>query len=57
MNLRLLTALGIILGAFGYESGSSNVAVTEKDVANLTRRTAEANAALVNGDISQTGFA
>ena len=32
-------------------SGGASVAVTDKDVANLTRRTAEANAALVHGDI------
>jgi hypothetical protein len=51
MNLRLLPTLGVVLGTFGCASGGASVAVTDKDVANLTRRTAEANAALVRGDI------
>jgi ketosteroid isomerase-like protein len=51
MNLRLLPTLGVVLGAFGCASSGAGSAVTDKDVANLTRRTAEANAALVNGDI------
>lgn len=51
MNLRLLPILGVVLGAFGCESGGASIAVTDKDVANLTQRTAEANAALVRGDI------
>ena len=51
MNLRLLPTLGVVLGAVGCAGGGSSVAVTDKDVANLTRRTAEANAALVRGDI------
>lgn len=48
MNLRLLSTLGSVLGAFGCASG----ALTETDIANLTRRSAEANAALVRGDIN-----
>lgn len=52
MNLRLLTTLGVKFGAFGCTGGSGNVAVTEKDIANLTKRSAEANAALVHGDIN-----
>jgi ketosteroid isomerase-like protein len=48
MNLRLLSILGSVLGAFGCAS----VALTETDIANLTRRSAEANAALVRGDIN-----
>jgi ketosteroid isomerase-like protein len=51
MTLRLLTILGAVIGAFGYASGRGNVAVTDKDVANLIQRSAEANAALVHGDI------
>jgi ketosteroid isomerase-like protein len=51
MKLRLLPTLGVVLGAFGSDSGGAGVAVTDKDVATLTRRTAEANAALVRGDI------
>src|SRR5262245_25379182 len=35
----------------GRNSMNPSVAVTDKDVANVTRRTAEANAALVHGDI------
>ena len=52
MNLRLVSILGVVLGAFGCASGGSGVAVMNKDVANLTQRTAEANAALVRGDIN-----
>ena len=51
MNLRLLSRLGVVLGAFGCASGGASVPVAARDVANLTRRTAEANAALVHGDI------
>jgi ketosteroid isomerase-like protein len=53
MNLRLLSTLGVVIGAFGCASCGASVAVTDKDVANLTRRTAEANAALVHGDIDR----
>jgi ketosteroid isomerase-like protein len=51
MNLRLLSTLGVILGACGCAGGGDRGAVTDQEVANLTRRTAEANAALVRGDI------
>jgi ketosteroid isomerase-like protein len=51
MNLRLRRTLGVMLGALGCARSGAGSAVTVKDVANLTRRTAEANAALVNGDI------
>jgi ketosteroid isomerase-like protein len=51
MNLRLISTIGVVLGAFGYTTGGANVAVADKDVAELTRRTAQANAALVRGDI------
>jgi ketosteroid isomerase-like protein len=51
MHLRLFPALGVALVAFGCARGGASVAVTDKDVAKLTRRTAEANAALVHGDI------
>jgi ketosteroid isomerase-like protein len=51
MNVRILTTLGVVLGAFGCSGDSGSKAVTEKDVANLTQRSAEANAALVHGDI------
>jgi ketosteroid isomerase-like protein len=43
--------LGVVLGGFGCVSGGASVAVTDKDVADLTRRTPEANAAVVHGDI------
>ena len=51
MNLRLLPTLGVVLGALGCASAGTSVAVTDKHVANLTRRSAEANTALVQGDI------
>jgi ketosteroid isomerase-like protein len=51
MNLRLLSALGVALGAFGCAGGGAGVPVTSRDVADVTRRSAEANAALVHGDI------
>ncbi len=51
MHLRLLPALGVALVAFGCARGGASVAVTDKDVVKLTQRTAEANAALIHGDI------
>jgi ketosteroid isomerase-like protein len=51
MNLRILPTLDVLLGALGRARGGANVAVTDEDVADLTRRTAEANSALVHGDI------
>jgi len=51
MNLRLLPAIGVILGAVGFDGGNANVNITENDVANLIQRTEEANQALVRGDI------
>lgn len=51
MNLRLFPTLGVVLGALGCVSAGTSGAVTDKDVANLTRRSAEANTALVQGDI------
>jgi ketosteroid isomerase-like protein len=49
---RLLPVLGVALVACGCTHSGSRIAVTDEDVAKLTRRTAEANAALVNGDIN-----
>jgi ketosteroid isomerase-like protein len=51
MHLRILHALGVMLGAVGCAGGGARVTVTNEDIANLARRTAEANAALVRGDI------
>jgi len=51
MYLRLLSTLGVILGAIGWVGGGDRGAGRDKEVANLTARTAEANAALVRGDI------
>jgi ketosteroid isomerase-like protein len=51
MKLSLLAALGIALGIFDPASGGASVAAAEEDVANLTRRSAEANSALIRGDI------
>ena len=50
MNLRLLSTLGVILGAIGWAGGGDR-AGGKDEVANLTARSAEANAALVRGDI------
>ena len=50
MKLPLLATLGIALGMFDPASGGASVA-SEEDVANLTRRSAEANSALIRGDI------
>ena len=51
MNLRLLSTLGVILGAIGWVGGGDRTGGRDKEVANLTARSAEANAALVRGDI------
>ena len=51
MILRLLSTLGVILGAIGWVGGGDRVGGRDKVVANLTARSAEANAALVRGDI------
>jgi ketosteroid isomerase-like protein len=51
MKLRLLGALGLALGVFGPTSGRVSPAVAEEDVANLVARSAEANLALIRGDI------
>lgn len=48
MNMFLLPIIGVVLAAF---SGGSSDVVTENDVATLTKRSADANAALVKGDI------
>jgi ketosteroid isomerase-like protein len=42
-----------MLGAIGYGGGGGSDVVTDKDVANLTQRSAEANKALVHGDIDR----
>jgi ketosteroid isomerase-like protein len=51
MNLRLLSTLGVILGAMGWVGGGDRTGGRDKEVANLTARSAEANTALVRGDI------
>ena len=48
MKLSLLAALGI---AFGILDPASSGAATDEEVANLTKRSAEANSALIRGDI------
>jgi hypothetical protein len=47
MNLRLLSTLGVILGAIGWAGGGDRPAGRDKEIASLTARSAEANAALV----------
>lgn len=51
MNLRLLRALGIVCGVVGFGNGGGNMPATNEDVARLVRNSAEANSALVRGDI------
>jgi ketosteroid isomerase-like protein len=51
MNRRLLYSLGVMLSVVAGAGCGARISVTNKDVANLARRTAEANAALVRGDI------
>ena len=51
MNLRLLPALGVILGAIGWVGGGYRASGRDQEVASLLARSAEANAALVRGDI------
>ena len=51
MKLPLLAALGIALGMFDSSTGGASVAAPEEDIASLTRRSAEANSALIRGDI------
>ena len=51
MKLPLLAALGVALGILDPGSGAASVAPAEEDVANLTSRSAEANSALIRGDI------
>jgi ketosteroid isomerase-like protein len=51
MNLRLLHALGIVCGVFGFGTGGENVATTNENLAKLIRNSADANSALVRGDI------
>ena len=53
MHLRILHALGVMLGAVGCAGCGAPVAMTNKDIANLARRTADANVALVRGDIDR----
>ena len=51
MKLKLLSTLGIVLGAFGGGSGGAGGSAADQDVAALERRSADANKALVRGDI------
>ena len=51
MNLKLLSTHGIVLGAFDGASGGAGGATADQDVAALERRSADANIALVRGDI------
>jgi len=51
MNLKLLSTHGIVLGAFDGTSGGAGGAAADQDVAAVERRSADANKALVRGDI------
>ena len=50
-SLRLLSALGVVLGAIGWVGGGDRARARDVEVANLAAHSAEANAALVRGDI------
>jgi len=52
MNLRLLPALGVILGAIGWVGVGDRASGRDQEVASLLARSAEANAALVRDDIN-----
>src|SRR5262245_47555744 len=51
MNPKFLSTLGIMLGAFDSASGGAGGGAADQDVAALERRSADANKALVRGDI------
>jgi len=51
MKLPLLAALGIVPGMSDPAGGGTSGGATEEDVANLAGRSAEANTALIRGDI------
>jgi ketosteroid isomerase-like protein len=51
MKLPLLAALGMALGMLDSSTGGASVSAAEEDVASLTKRSAEANSALIRGDI------
>jgi len=47
----MLAALGVALGVLDPASSGASVAAAEENVANLTNRSAQANSALIRGDI------
>src|SRR5262245_54420530 len=51
MKLPLLTALGVALSVFDPASAGASLSATDEDIVYLTRRSEEANAALIRGDI------
>ena len=51
MNLKLMSTLGTVCGPFGSASGGGGGGAKDEDVAALERRSADANKALVRGDI------
>src|SRR5262245_53719602 len=51
MKLPMLAALGVALGVLDPGSSGASVAPAGESVANLTNRSADANAALIRGDI------
>lgn len=53
MKLELLTLLSLALGMIGCTRSGESADVTDEEVANLAQRTAEANSALVRGDIDR----
>jgi ketosteroid isomerase-like protein len=53
MKLELFTVLSLALGVIGCTHNGESVAASDEEIANLTQRTAEANSALVRGDIDR----
>jgi len=51
MDLKILSTSGIMLSAFGSASGGTGGGAADQDVAAVERRSADANKALVRGDI------
>jgi len=53
MKLELLTVVSLALGMIGCSRGGDGAVVGDEEIANLVHRTAEANSALVRGDVDR----
>jgi len=57
MNPKFFSTFGIMLGAFDSASGSAGGGAADLEVAALERRSADANKALIRGDIDGSHIA